>query len=39
VEKIVRITEKIGREVASAEEAGAILGLEPGRKDRILNML
>ncbi|MBW1974959.1 MAG: 3-keto-5-aminohexanoate cleavage protein [Deltaproteobacteria bacterium] len=39
VEKIVRITREIGREIASPDEAREILSLPKENKDRILNML
>jgi 3-keto-5-aminohexanoate cleavage enzyme len=39
VEKIVRIAREIGREIATPDEARAILGLNPSHKDRILKML
>jgi 3-keto-5-aminohexanoate cleavage enzyme len=39
VEKIVRIAREIGREIATPDEARAILGLNPNHKDRILKML
>jgi 3-keto-5-aminohexanoate cleavage enzyme len=36
VSKAVAIAKEIGREIADAEEARAILSLNPGKKDRIL---
>jgi len=39
VEKIVRIAQEIGREIATPDEARFLLSLEPNHKDRILNML
>lgn len=39
VEKIVRIAREIGREIATPDEARAMLGLNPSHKDRILGML
>jgi 3-keto-5-aminohexanoate cleavage enzyme len=39
VEKIVRIAREIGREIATPEEARVMLELNPGHKDRILDML
>jgi 3-keto-5-aminohexanoate cleavage enzyme len=39
VEKIVRITREIGREIATPDEARSLLSLEPNYKDRIVNML
>jgi 3-keto-5-aminohexanoate cleavage enzyme len=39
VEKIVRISREIGRDIATADEARSILALDPNRKDEILAML
>lgn len=39
VEKIVRLAREVGREIATPEEARAILSLDPAQKDRILTML
>ena len=39
VEKIVRIAREIGREIATPDEARSILSLNPGYKNRILDML
>lgn len=39
VEKIVRIAGELGREIATPEEARAILGLDPENKDRICGNL
>lgn len=39
VEKIVRIAREIGREIATPDEARTILSLNPGNKNRILDML
>jgi 3-keto-5-aminohexanoate cleavage enzyme len=39
VEKVVRIAREIGREIATPDEARAILSLNPAFKDRILDML
>ena len=39
VEKIVRIAREIGREIATPDEARAMLGLNPDHKDRILDMI
>lgn len=39
VEKIVRIAREIGREIATPDEARAMLGLNPDHKDRILDMV
>ncbi len=39
VEKFVRIAREVGREIATPEEARAILTLDPDRKNRILSML
>jgi len=39
VEKIVRITREIGREIATPEEAREILSLNSSHKDRILTKL
>jgi len=39
VEKVVRVAREIGREIASPEEARAILSLNPAFKNRILDML
>jgi 3-keto-5-aminohexanoate cleavage enzyme len=39
VEKVVRIAREIGRGIASADEARAMLGLDPAKKDRILSTL
>lgn len=36
VEKVVRLAREIGREIAGPQEARALLGLDPGEKDRIL---
>ncbi|OPX35714.1 MAG: hypothetical protein B1H12_08490, partial [Desulfobacteraceae bacterium 4484_190.2] len=39
VEKIVRITREVGREIATPDEARSILSLNPAYKDRILNFV
>ena len=36
VEKIVAIAWEVGREIASPDEARAILSLDPNKKDRVL---
>ncbi|SFM72666.1 3-keto-5-aminohexanoate cleavage protein [Thermodesulforhabdus norvegica] len=39
VEKVVRIAREVGRDIATPDEARAILSLPPERKNRILEML
>jgi 3-keto-5-aminohexanoate cleavage enzyme len=39
VEKIVRISREVGRDIATPDEARSILSLDPNHKDRILTML